>query len=496
MTTEIQTASDSAIARAARLAWTTDGKDGEPEIPTERDLAEWIDQIPRKYLEDADGKLLEMMRKVAEPLDVVDDGFALPVSESVWTASDGELQASVVYGVSPIPIETLDFDPDQVFVASREEVDDDDPMFVMLKKMLTTKVSAQVYLVDLLPLLTRLAVERETYAWTLTDSPLVHLARAWQDRPAIVRPNRRPDPILPSRLAQVDSTDKRAGRLFGFAAHTKDGQLVLPGFSEGVTPRSPALPLELYDLGLGPKQTPGRGAPLALRLFVSSVLAVPERQRREGTRVVYRFTLKDLMGRLWPGKRLYPAQQWPGLMQAIELVDRTRIPWYDPETGHGGMRRVVGFDDVPRSPHHMEDLVSIAVNLPPGSQVGPPVGPSLAQLGVTSAAAYRLYINLAYLTFEPGRTHMPVRERGREYWVMVDEPDRYNHLTLDDVVDLAFPTSSRKRRRNLRQEADEALKRLVERGDFRIVDGKILPAKELPDVPQDKQPYDKGGLIL
>ena len=490
MTTEIQTASDSAIARAARLAWETDGKDGEPEIPTERDLAEWIDQIPRKYLETADGKLLKMMAKVkvGEPLDV-EYGFPLPVRESVWTASDGDLQASMVYGYGATP-ELMD-----VLLGSRLE-DMYDESNVRLRKLFTAEVTAQVYLVDLLPILTQLAVERETYDWTLTENPLVHLARAWQDRPAIVRPNRRPDPILPSRLAQVDSTDKRAGRLFGFAAHTKDGQLVLPGFSEGVTPRSPALPLELYDLGLGPKQTPGRGAPLALRLFVSSVLAVPQRQRREGTRVVYRFTLKDLMDRLWPGKRLYPAQQWPGLMQAIELVDRTRIPWYDPETGHGGMRRVVGFDDVPRSPHHMEDLVSIAVNLPPGSQVGPPVGPSLAQLGVTSAAAYRLYINLAYLTFEPGRTHMPVRESGREYWVMVDEPDRYNHLTLDDLVDLAFPTASRKRRRNLRQEADEALKRLVERGDFRIVDGKILPAKELPDVPQDKQPYDKGGLIL
>ena len=91
---------------------------------------------------------------------------------------------------------------------------------------------------------------------------------------------------------------------------------------------------------------------------------------------------------------------------------------------------------------------------------------------------------------------MPVRERGRQYWVMVDDPDRYNHLTLDDLVDLAFPTSSRANRRELRHDAEVALKALIDRGDYRIVDGKILPAKELPDVPQDKQTYDKGGLIL
>ena len=487
MTTEIQTAIDSAIARAARLAWDTDGKDGKPEIPTEQDLAEWVNNIPGKYLETANGKLLDMMRKIAEPIGG-EHGIPLPLRQAIWTASGCELQADLLYGAYR---KVVDGD-----TAQREAVDEEYTAFLTWIDLLERGMAATFYLVDLLPFLHRLAMEHVTYAWTPTDSPLAHLARAWQDRPVLVRPNRRPDPILPSRLAQVDLTDNRAGRLFGFAAHTKDGQLVLPGFSEGVTPRSPALPLELYDLGLGPQQTPGRGAPLALRLFVSSVLAVPERQRREGARVVYRFTLRELMERLWPGKRLYPSQQWPGLMQAIELVDRTRIPWYDPETGHGGMRRVVGFDDVPRSPHHLEDLVSIAVNLPPGSQVGPPVGPSLAQWGVTSASAYRLYINLAYLTFEPGRTHMPVRERGREYWVMVDDPARYNHLTLDDLVDLAFPTSSRANRRELRHDAEVALKALIDRGDYRIVDGKILPAKELPDVPQDKQTYDKGGLIL
>ena len=349
MTTEIQIATGSAIARAARLAWETDGKDGEPEIPTERDLAEWIDQIPRKYLEDADGKLLEMMAKVGEPIGG-EHGIPMLLRQAIWTTSGGELLAELLYGGYR---EVVDGD-----TAPREAVDEELTAFLMWIDLLERGMAATFYLVDLLPILTRLAVEHVTYAWTPTDSPLVHLARAWQDRPVLVRPNRRPDQILPSRLAQVDLTDNRAGRLFGFAAHTKDGQLVLPGFSESVTPRSPALPLELYDLGLGPQQTPGRGAPLALRLFVSSVLAVPERQRREGARVVYRFTLRELMERLWPGKRLYPSQQWPGLMQAIELVDKTRIPWYDPETGHGGMRRVVGFDDVPRSPHHLEDLVS------------------------------------------------------------------------------------------------------------------------------------------
>ena len=47
-------------------------------------------------------------------------------------------------------------------------------------------------------------------------------------------------------------------------------QLVMPGFASVETP-SPALPLALYDLGAGPTISPGRGAPLALRMFVESV---------------------------------------------------------------------------------------------------------------------------------------------------------------------------------------------------------------------------------
>ena len=35
---------------------------------------------------------------------------------------------------------------------------------------------------------------------------------------------------------------------------------------------------------------------------------------------------------------------------------------------------------------------------------------------------------------------MPVRERGREYWVMVDHPSRYDHLSVDDLVNLAGVT--------------------------------------------------------
>ena len=62
-------------------------------------------------------------------------------------------------------------------------------------------------------------------------------------------------------LAMVEPTDRRAGRLFTPATHTKDGpsQKVLPGFGFERERSSPALPLVLYDLGGGSSMTPGRG---------------------------------------------------------------------------------------------------------------------------------------------------------------------------------------------------------------------------------------------
>ena len=116
------------------------------------------------------------------------------------------------------------------------------------------------------------------------EFPLVPLLRAWHSRP---RPatlsTRTTGRIFPAKLAMAPRTDRRAGNLFSHAAHAGEregaGPLVLPGFQ---TDRAaPALPLQLYDLGLGAahsEKTPG--APLALRMFVESILAVSQQDRR------------------------------------------------------------------------------------------------------------------------------------------------------------------------------------------------------------------------
>ena len=143
---------------------------------------------------------------------------------------------------------------------------------------------------------------------------------------------------------------RRAGSLFTPAAHRR-GQLVMPGF-ELADHEGPALPLALYQLGEdNPLRGGGRGAALALRLFVEAILAAPYDQRQAGQPVALQVTLRDLLDRLYPGRRRQkPNEYWSRLMQAVEALDTmdARIPWHDPNTGRGELRRVVSVGGIPR----------------------------------------------------------------------------------------------------------------------------------------------------
>ena len=308
-----------------------------------------------------------------------------------------------------------------------------------------------------------------------------------ESQPQVVEPEQRPYRILPSKLAQVPPGDRRALKLFASAAHSPDGRRVLPGFGTWVDPATPALPLALYDLGVGAGKTAGKGAaPLALRMFVEAVLSAPATESRDGNPLVFYLTLEELVRRLWPrpdGSRPSPAQFWPRMVKAVAALDspEARVPWYNPETGSGGTRRVVIYGDITRGPLHLDDLVQVMVNLPPGSHVGPMVGPNLGYWGMKSVPVYKLYLNLAYRLFEPGRTHIPVGKGRRWHWVLVDDHRRFERLPDAELVRLAFPTSTNRSRRNLVPEAQAALKALVDRGDFRMVKGRVMPMKREAD---------------
>ena len=257
-----------------------------------------------------------------------------------------------------------------------------------------------------------LTINGETVVYLAECCELLSQFRARADRLSALallhaklpRPGRaninRPDRILPSRLAMVDHTDRRAGRLFTPAAHAVERggeQLKLPGFGLERTRITPALPLALYDLGGGSSMERGHGAPLALRLWVESILAVGLTDRANPWPTVLEIPLRDLLRKLYPNKRRpRPNEYWPRLMQAVEILDSTRIPWDDPETGKGGLRRIVNVSDIPRGPGKLDDAVRIIVDLPPGSGKGPVVSPNLNRYGVQSAPLYRGLLNLAY----------------------------------------------------------------------------------------------------
>ena len=116
-------------------------------------------------------------------------------------------------------------------------------------------------------------------------SPLFPIINAFLQHHTPVKTNRRPYRIIPARIAMAYESDRRMPERFSPPAHvqrTKGGQMLIPGFECDWAP-SPALPLALYDLGGGPNDGKGEGAPLALRIFVESVLALHQEDRNGTT---------------------------------------------------------------------------------------------------------------------------------------------------------------------------------------------------------------------
>ena len=326
----------------------------------------------------------------------------------------------------------------------------------------------------------------ERVAEKLKDPP--RSRRSLPGKPAKV--NRRTDPILPAKLAMVDPIDRRAGTLFSVAAHTLDsptGQRILPGFGNEYDPQhGPALPLRLYDLGAGAAGLQGgRGAPLALRLFIEAVLSVPLADRDQPVNMD--ITLRELLAWMYPNGAPAPNKYWPLLNEAVEAIEHpsARIDWWDPVRKRGGRRRVVSVTDIPRGPGALDDLITLTVNLPPGSEQGPIIDRQrLRQWGLRSAPIYRAQIGLAYHWYWPGVTRMPIRD-GKHWW-QIQDPERYPLATPAMLRSLLFPTSTQRQRRNLEGKAREHLKRMIEAGDVRLIQGRLLPPKNSDVCPDDE----------
>ena len=253
--------------------------------------------------------------------------------------------------------------------------------------------------------------------------------------PVRIERNAHADRILPARLAVVPRNHPRAGRLFTPHRAGSAALPMLPGLADGEDYGRPRLPLHLHRLGLDRQH--GTGAPIAERMFVEALLGaahqMPDRPEQ------YSVTFRDFMRALWPGSHLRPTEWLPKVEAAAKTLGgrEARIAWEDPETGRGGLRQVVAVTDIPRAPDKLDDLVSVTVNLPPASIVGPTMPESLLAWGARSHLAFVGLINLGFQWFDPGRLRVPAPRGG--HWLQVRNPIRYSDLTPDDLLEIFMP---------------------------------------------------------
>lgn len=322
--------------------------------------------------------------------------------------------------------------------------------------------------------------------------PWSKLIQWWhKEAPAdIDEANERLDPMMPAPLIMVDKKS-RLSRLYsppGHLVRRDDGQAYLPGFAPGEQwgSKLPCLPLALYDLGVKDARHPGRGAPIALRLFVETILSVPQAYRNDpyGVRLPPA-RLRDWIPLLY-GKtglhRYRPSTYWPRLREAFDslLTHEARIPWYNPETGEGGARLVVTPVDIPRN-GRLDDWVRFIVCLPPGSDQGPLIDrPALRQAGLNSAPAYRMALSLSFAWHDRGHLRVPI-DRRKQRWAQTRQERKYSPVTEENLLWMAYPAGSKTAatKRKQLQRARQALKFLTDIGFAKTTQfGGIMPGAQ------------------
>ena len=305
--------------------------------------------------------------------------------------------------------------------------------------------------------------------------------------PEPVELNTRNDPLLPTSVALVGPS------LFGnrglFAVQSRLDSVRpggLPELQRDI--EGPLLPLPLYNLMTkvcGRARGGHGGADLGLRIFVEALCSVMKRNwRRSGERpVLVQTTMREFLSWFYLHRRPRPNEYWPRLMHACAALDRedVRVPWRDPDTGKGGMRRVVSLSDIPRGPCALDDAIGMIVHLPPGSRSGPTINRSqLRYWGYKSEPAYRAKVALAYQWHRPGITRFPTKD-GTD-WVQSDDPEHYEPYSRKRIVELCYPTSVNANQRLLAVRSWAIIRRLEAAGELRVFGERILPPVAEPEI--------------
>ena len=227
--------------------------------------------------------------------------------------------------------------------------------------------------------------------------PLAPLVAAWLERPKRVEADRRAQAILPLSLKNAFLFNPKHDRLPDGLSEALTGpqepaQGQLPFMPDRtINGLVPVLPIRLYDLATRGRKEPGRGAPIAQRLFFETLLSVGRLDRLPGQTARLDVKLRALTAWLWP-KGWDRKRDLPKLRRAlIELhnmrVDYRRMEW-----------ALVLVTRLPHAGTSLDDEIGFRVEHLPGSERGPLIDrPALRNLGLVSAPAWRSFLRLAYL---------------------------------------------------------------------------------------------------
>ena len=268
-----------------------------------------------------------------------------------------------------------------------------------------------------------------------STSGLSMLCVLMEDMPKEIRSvNRRPDPLFPSNLimAKQAAAPSRRGKAVPWKriSRSSSDKGPFPGFGlkKSGGEIMPALPEELYHL---PSRTRGRGAPLIRRIVVDAILDVPQHEWNTTEPLLFpEISFGDYVRKLFPvlddGRSLSwrPSRHLDPMLDAFELLStrKARISWENPATGVGGQDLIIIPVTMPRT-GHVDDIVRLAVNLPPGCNGGAIFDrAALVKAGARSAPAFDLCTSLAVWWYRPGQTRIPV---SGGHYIQATHPDPY-----------------------------------------------------------------------
>ena len=365
------------LAPLARLTWSkaTDGGECPPHrIPTAAELADWLPDCPPDVTDEADALLRDLFDTTARWATLPTRPPALFALVGAETDPRAFVLGDMVQGRTPQPGDAT------------QRTDAPAPERPLL-------------LADVHALWCSEPVR--------SRHPLAPIVDSWQElAPSAVALDVRPRAILPAPWRDLDRDHGRLPLDLDRAPLAPEPRTEA-GYLPGLEPPAsvvPAVPwLTLYDLtGAGPVQTRGRGAPLAQRLFVEVLTAVPRAERVGGWVAEVTLSLRDLFAWCWPrwydseakrmrggydrSKHLHP------LRRALVEVDNLRL------VVDRMARRLIRVDDLPTERTALDETIRFHVRHLPGSDRGALIDRATARRwGLVSAAAWRASIRLAYL---------------------------------------------------------------------------------------------------